>query len=147
MRNVDLSTLYTGNTLVQAQAQVNAYWSATWYDSLLGAVERMFTVVIQISLSVLVLQAFIRKQAGWVIVAIIYHAIVDAAALVVLQLTNAYWVEALVGVFALISLAIIFSLRTPEPEPEANEAVVIAPVQKPDSIEPSNEQLDNSKYS
>jgi uncharacterized membrane protein YhfC len=146
MRNVDLSTLYTGDTLVQAQAQVSAYWSATWYDSLLGAVERLFTIVIQISLSVLVLQAFVRKQFGWVLLAILYHAIVDAAALIVLQMTNAYWVEGLVGVFALISLAIILLLRKPEPEPEVKEVDVVAPVQKPDNIEPSTEQLDNSKY-
>ncbi len=146
MRNVDLSTLYTGDTLVQAQAQVSAYWSATWYDSLLGAVERLFTIVIQLSFSVLVLQVFVRKQAGWVFLAILYHAIVDAAALVALQLTNAYWVEGLVGVFALISFFIIFSLRKPEPEPEAKEVDVVAPVQKPDNIELSNEQLDNSKY-
>jgi uncharacterized membrane protein YhfC len=146
MRNVDLSTLYTGNTLVQAQAQMDAYWSATWYDSLLGTVERIFTIVIQISFSVLVLQAFVRKQFGWVILAIICHAIVDAAALIALQLTNAYWVEGLVGVFALISFVIIFLLRKPEPEAETKEVEIIAPVQKSDSIEPSTEQLDNTKY-
>jgi uncharacterized membrane protein YhfC len=146
MRNLDLSTLYTGDTLVQAQAQVSAYWSATWYDSLLGAVERLFTIVIQISLSGLVLQAFVRKQFGWVILAIIYHAIVDAAAMIVLQMTNAYWVEGLVGVFALISLVIIFLLRKPEQEVKTKEVETITPVQKTDSIEPSNEQLDNSKY-
>lgn len=145
-RNMDLSSVYTGDTLVQAQAQVSAYWSATWYDALLGTVERLFTIVIQISFSVLVMQAFVRKQAGWVILAILYHAVVDAGALIALQLTNAYWVEGLVGVFALISLFIIFSLRKPEPEPEVKEVDAVTPVQKPDNIELSNEQLDNSKY-
>jgi uncharacterized membrane protein YhfC len=146
MRNVDLSTLYTGDTLVQAQAQVNAYWSATWYDSLLGAVERSFTIVIQISFSILVLQAFVRKQARWVFASILYHALVDGSALVALQLTNAYWVEGMVCIFALISLAIIFLLRKPEPEVKMMEVEIIAPVQKSVNTEPSNEQLDNSKY-
>jgi len=145
-RDVDLSTMYTGDTLVQAQAQVSAYWSATWYDSLLGTVERLFTILIQISFSVLVLQAFLRKQFGWVVLAILYHAIVDASALVVMKYTTPYWVEGMVGVFALISLAIIVLLRKPEPEAEIKEEEIIAPVKKPTSIEPSSEQLDNSKY-
>lgn len=145
-RNMDLSTVYTGDTLVQAQAQVSAYWSATWYDALLGTVERLFTIVIQISFSVLVLQAFLRKRFGWVVLAIFYHAIVDASALVVMKYTNPYWVEGMVGVFALISLAIIFLMRKPEPVLESRREEMVVPVIKPDSVEPSSEQLDNSKY-
>jgi uncharacterized membrane protein YhfC len=146
MRNVDLSTLYTGKTLVTAQAQVSAYWSATWYDSLLGAVERFFTIVVQISFSVIVLQAFIRRKWGWVVLAILYHALVDASALIVMQLTNAYWTEGLVGVFALVSLLIILLFRQPEPEQPTSPVQMDTPVAKPDAVEPTNEQLDNTKF-
>jgi uncharacterized membrane protein YhfC len=146
MRNVDLSTLYTGQTLVTAQAQVSAYWTASWYDSLLGAVERLFTIVVQISFSVIVLQAFIRRKWGWVVLAILYHTLVDASALIVMKLTNAYWTECLVAVFALVSLVIILVFRGPEPEQNATPVQIDPPVTKPDSPEPTNEQLDNTKF-
>lgn len=146
MRNVDLSTLYTGQTLITAQAQVSAYWSAAWYDSLLGAVERLFTIVVQISFSVIILQAFLRRQWGWVVLAILYHAVVDASAVIVMKLTNAYWTEGLVGVFALLSLVIILVLRRPEPEQTASIVQIDTPVVKPVAAEPTNDQLDNTKF-
>ena len=146
LRNLDLSTVYTGDTLIQAQSQVSAYWSATWYDSLLGFVERLFTVVIQISLAVIVIQAFLRKKWGWVVLAVAYHAIVDASSLIMVNLTNAYWTEGLIGIFALISLGIIFALRPPEPQAFETEVPGELPLVNLQLSDPSIEQLDKTKY-
>lgn len=145
-RNMDLSAVYTGDTLRIAQEQVSTYWSATWYDSLLGAVERLFTIVIQISLAVIVVQGFIRKQKRWLWLAIGYHALIDAVAVYTASKLNPYWVEGIVGILALISLGIIFILRSPEPLEDANP-VASTPLVTFPQVEPTSEQLDNSKYS
>jgi uncharacterized membrane protein YhfC len=146
MRNMDLSSQFSGTTLLQAQAQVNAYWSASWYDSLLGVVERLFAIVIQISLAVLILQAFVRQQQRWIWLAVGYHALIDAAAVLASQKIGIYWTEVIVAGFALFSIFIIYSLKKQEPlvddittQPEI-PAVVIK------TVEPTLEQLDNSKY-
>ncbi len=145
-RNMDLSTVYSGDTLRLATEQVRAYWSATWYDSMLGAVERLFTIVVQISLAVIVVQSFIRRQKRWLWLAIGYHALIDAVAVYAMSKLNPYWVEGIVGVFALISLGIIFILRSSEPLEDANPIVDMPLVTLP-QMEPTSEQLDNSKYS
>jgi len=145
-RNMDLSTVYSGTTLQAAQAQVNAYWSATWYDAMLGAVERLFTVVVQISLAVIVVQGFIRKQKRWLWLAIGYHALIDATAVFTMSKLSVYWVEGIVAIFGLISLGIIFLLRSPEPV-EAAIPVSDTPTITLPQVEPTTEQLDNSKYS
>ncbi len=43
LKNMDMTTLVTAEQLPLAQAQVQAFWSANWYDTLLGGVERIFT--------------------------------------------------------------------------------------------------------
>jgi len=145
-RDMDLSTLYSGTSLQTAQNQVLTYWSMPWYDSILGAVERLFTIVIQISLAAIVVQSFIRKQKRWLWLAIVFHALIDAAAIFARSKLNPYWVEGIVGLFALISLGIIFILRSPEPIEDAN-SVPDTPLVTLPQMEPTLEQLDNTKYS
>ena len=145
-RNMDFSTVYSGEILRIATEQVSAYWSATWYDSLLGAVERLLTIVVQISLAVIVVQSFIRKQKRWLWLAIGYHVLIDAVAVYATSKLNPYWVEGIVGLFALISLAIIFILRSPEPV-DAGTPITETPLVTLPVVEPTTEQLDNSKYS
>ena len=118
LRGQDLTSLL-GNrmTAVQIQAlqtQVNAYWSAPWAATMLGAVERAFTIPVQIALSAIVLQAFVRNQFRWVWLAIGWHALVDAATVIASSKIGVYWTEAVIGLVALISLAILFALRSPE---------------------------------
>jgi len=145
-RNMDLSTVYSGTTLQAAQNQVQTYWSATWYDSMLGAVERLFTIVVQISLAVIIVQCFIRKQKRWLWLAIGYHALIDSVAVFATSKLNPYWVEGIVGLFGLLSLGIIFMLRSSEPV-ETITSVSDTPLVTLPVVEPTTEQLDNSKYS
>ena len=58
LRNIDLSTVVPAEQLSLAQTQIDAYWSAPWYVSLFGALERVAAISFHISASVLVLQAF-----------------------------------------------------------------------------------------
>lgn len=145
-RNMDLSTIYSGTTLQTAQSQVQSYWSMPWYASMLGVVERLFTIVIQVSLAVIVVQSFLRKQKRWLWLAIGYHALIDAVAVFAVSKLNPYWLEGIVGVFALISLGIIFILRSPEPVENANPIPGMPQVTLP-QMEPTLEQLEHSKYS
>jgi uncharacterized membrane protein YhfC len=125
-RQTDLAARgLSGQTLALAQQQIAAYWSAAWYMALLGAVERLFAVTIQVSLAVLVLQVFARQDWRWLVVAIGYHLIVDGMAVVgVYSKWPPLVIEATLVPFALISLFIILRLRAPgeplvplEPEP------------------------------
>jgi len=114
-RNIDLSTIYQRAMLQATQAQVTAYWSMPWYDSLFGGIECILIIVVQISFSVLVVQCFIKKQKVWLWLAIGFHALVDSISVFAKFELNLYWGEGILGIFALLSLFIIFSLRGPEP--------------------------------
>lgn len=74
----------------------------------LGAVERLFAIVLHLSLSILVLQAFVRKNIIWLFVAIGWHTLVNAAAVFgTFQGWDPLLIEAVVGVAAVISFLII----------------------------------------
>ena len=152
IRDVDLSSLVPVEQLDLAQQQVEAYWSAPWYATLLGAVERAFSLCFHLSASVLILQVFIRRQIRWLFIAIGWHALVDSLAVYAVGTWGPYITEALIGVVAIISIVIIFALRTPEPEPVPVEYEELAPVSDAESIlarakiEETPENLEDSRY-
>ena len=147
LRGTDLSTLLPAEQLELARQQVAAYWSMPWYDALLGALERLFTIPTQIALALIVLQAFTRKQWFWIDLAIAYHALLDASALLALPHLGAYRTEALVGGFAVASLGIILLLRRPEPVPLPEPAAptpAAAFTLRP--VEETPDRLDETRY-
>jgi uncharacterized membrane protein YhfC len=146
MRGMDLSTLVPADQLDLAQQQVQAYWSTPWYDSLLGALERLFTIPVQICLAVLVMQAFTRKKIGWLFLAILYHAVVNGTVVFLMPSLGTYWTEALVGGFALLSLVIIILLRQPEPTLIPEPVTAPTPTVTLKLVEETSENLDNSRY-
>jgi uncharacterized membrane protein YhfC len=147
VRSTDLSTLVPANQLDLARQQVTAYWSLTWYDSLLGALERLFTIPTQIAFAVIVLQAFTRKQGWWVWLAVGYHAVVDATAVLLVGKVGPYWTEAIIGGFAILSLVIIFVLRQPEPVPDPEPAPLIPALSfTPQPVEETEENIEKTRY-
>jgi uncharacterized membrane protein YhfC len=113
LRQMGLETLgLSGDMLEQAQAQVDAYWSMAWYLPLLGGVERVFAMAIQIGLSLLVLRSLTRDNLAWLLAAVGAHALVDG---VVVYLGGLGWsplaLEGSVLIFALGALALILILR------------------------------------
>ena len=148
LRGVDLATVFPAEQVALARAQVEAYWSAPWYEALLPAVERASALCMQVSLAVLVLQAFTRRNPLWIVAAIGWHAWIDAVAVFALPTWGVYVTEGLVAILALASLAILFALRTPDPmEPVASPGgvtpvlkfaqVAEAPTVTPDKLEKS----------
>jgi uncharacterized membrane protein YhfC len=113
-RSIDLSTVPSIPTeqLELARQQVEAYWSTPWYLALMGAVERIFAICLHLSLSVMVLYAVVDRKPIWFWLALLWHAFVDAVAVYAVQEVGILAVEGIVGIFALISLWIVFTLRS-----------------------------------
>ena len=146
---MDLTGLVPADQLALAQQQVSAYWSAPWYATLLGALERAFTLPFHIAASLLVLQAFTRKQIRWLWLAVGWHALVDAGAVYVVGMWGVYAAEVWVAVSALANLALIYRLYRPEPpEPIGGlrplpDLQTLPPLAEP---EESTENLDETRY-
>lgn len=112
-RTVDLSTVpdIPPEQLELAKLQVEAFWSTQPFMALIGFIERIFAMCLHVSLSVLVLYGIAKKQAVWFWLALLWHALVDAAAVYVGQSAGVLQAEGLVAIFAAISLWIIFRMR------------------------------------
>jgi uncharacterized membrane protein YhfC len=153
-RNLDLSNLnLTLDQLATARSQLQAYWNAPWYATMLGAVERMFTIPFHIAASLLVLQVFTRRpgrqQLGWLGLAIFYHALMDASIVFIAGKWGGYAAEAVLGVMVILDIAIIFALRQPEPSPtpiSTSTMVNAPPIFDPTPIEETSENLENTRY-
>jgi uncharacterized membrane protein YhfC len=112
-RNMDLSIVPSipPEQLELAKQQVAAYWSAPVYMTLLGMVERIFAICLHISLSVMVLYSIVNKKQLWFWLAILWHAVVDASAVYLGQYISMLSLEGVVGIFAIISLGIVFWMK------------------------------------
>ena len=112
MRNADLSAMgIPADQLALANQQVSAFWDSPAYMGLLGLAERVFAICLHISLSVMVLYSVAYKKPIWFWLAMLWHAVVDAAAVYLLPVIGAVGVEGVVAVMAIVSLAILFGLR------------------------------------
>jgi len=142
--------------LVEQQIQV--MFGLPWTMTLLGALERLFAICLHLALSVMVLQVFLRRNWLWLAAAILWHALLDATAVFTIQYAtpilganqSAWLTELFIGILALVSLGILFWLRTPEPQPE-----VLEPLPPPEPLRPLDggdssemaDALEKSKYS
>ncbi|MBN1484572.1 MAG: YhfC family intramembrane metalloprotease [Chloroflexia bacterium] len=95
----------------------SAWHDTAWWAPLLGALERLSVMAVQISLSVLVLQVFTRQRFFWWWLALGYHTLVDLSVLLQGRISDLQ-LELLLLVPALFSLGIIYWLRPSEKERE-----------------------------
>lgn len=122
-QSADISTLVPeAEQAAVLQQAVTAFWSAPWYATILGAVERVFAICLHLSCAVMVMRAFTHQNNLWLWLAVGWHALVDAVLVVAASSWGIYWAEATVGLSAVISLWIIFRLRAgPVQEAVSNE--------------------------
>jgi len=81
------------------------------------------------------------------VAAIGYHAIIDAAAVFGQKIISALWeLEGVVGLFAILSIIIIFLLRRPEPAADNLPAAPAAVIPMPALIEETAEDLEKTRY-
>ena len=66
---------------------------------------------LHVGLSIMVLYAIAYKKPVWFWMALLWHALVDAVAVYMIQKVGVLAVEGMVAVFAMISLWIVFMLR------------------------------------
>lgn len=102
------------------QEQATAFFSVPLYQTLLGAAERLFALCIHLSLSLLVMQVFTRGRIYWLLLAIGWHALLDAVAVFSVRTWDVVTTEGLIGVLALLSVGLIWRLYEP---PAADEEV------------------------
>lgn len=149
-RNADLSQLVSPEQLDLARSQIEAYWSAPWYDAIMGAVERSLAIVIQISLAVLVFQAVVERKVIWLGMAVLWHTIIDALALIGLQYWGIYLTEGVLVILAGVSLYGILALRRRHPEEVRSDEMEPASPMKtssmPQKIDITNDRLEDSRF-
>lgn len=127
--------------------QIEAMFGVPAWLALFGALERVFAILLHLAASLLVMQVFVRRQHRWLLAAIGWHAAIDGVLVYVFALYGAVWAEVVLGGMSLISLAIIWRLRAPEPT-----AVPLEPLPELKPIQPAPpvstaEMLERSKYS
>lgn len=131
--------------LVRAQAA--AVFDVPPYMGLMPVVERLATIPTHLALSLMVMQVFTRGRLRWLWLAILWHALLDATAVISAVTWGVVVTEVLLVVLALAGVGIIFALRTPEPEPPLPEPLpppAGAPVLPPAA---HDDALDRSRYS
>jgi uncharacterized membrane protein YhfC len=100
-----------GDALTQMVTQINIILTTPPYMFLISGVERVFAIILQISLSVIMFYSVFCKGKMWLFpLAILLHAIVDipAAAMQVNILQNIFLVECLIAVLCAIITIIAF---------------------------------------
>jgi uncharacterized membrane protein YhfC len=127
MRNADLSTIVPPEQLELAKKQIAEFWSTPWYLAFVAFLERVFAICLQISLTVMVLYSVAYKKPVWFWIALFWHAFVDAVPVYLASIIGKYSVEVFVGIFAVISLAILFWLRSKFIPPPAGAAPLAEP--------------------
>lgn len=118
VRNMDISSLVPPDQLSYTIEAITAYWATPWHDVLLGLIERALTLPIQIALSVIMVQVFIRIEYKWIWVALLFHTTVDSTAVLLMKYSNIYITEIAVAFFSVLSIWIIFVLKSPDPVEE-----------------------------
>jgi uncharacterized membrane protein YhfC len=121
LRTQDLSTLIPPDQLAPLQETFNLFWGVTWYESMLGALERILALPIQICLTIIVLQVFTRGQSRWLWIAVAWHAIIDAAFVIGIRQWGIYPSYGIVAAFTLLSIGITIALRGEDLLPEDEE--------------------------
>jgi uncharacterized membrane protein YhfC len=80
LRDESVLSLLSAEQVETVGESLTAYWSAPWYAALLGAVERAIALSVHLSATVIVLQVFRRGRLYWLLLAILWHAVVDGLA-------------------------------------------------------------------
>lgn len=116
------SQIASGASTSQVQymlAQIEAFWSMPWYFGLLSGVERVITITTHLFLSALVWKAVVDRNVLWLLLAILYHMIVDAVAVFLQQIGWSYWpIEGVLAIFMLINLFMIYTFYKEEAQIE-----------------------------
>ena len=112
IRNGDMSQL-SPQDFGAAQAFSELYWRQEWYYYLLPILKITSIILLQLSASVLVLQAFTRKSIGWFFAAIILQSVFGAVNYFATLTYGEITADIALFAVALASFGFVFQLRAP----------------------------------
>ena len=145
LRGTDLARTLAPDQIESVRSILQMYWSLPYYQHLIPALERAAAICVHLALSLLVLQAFARRNRLWLALAVAWHALVNAVAVFALSTWGVYVAEALVVSSGLLSLGVVLSLRSREREESEMGAALPAQTLDQPRIEPGAEELDRDK--
>ena len=118
LSKLDLSTLpLTPEQLEQVRAAKVQIAALRWWEPLLGAYERVCAMLIHISMTVVVLQLFLRRQRRWFWFAVGFHTLANLLTVLAAQRAGPVAGEGVTTVFALLGLGLIFHFRPRQDAP------------------------------
>lgn len=129
------------------EAQYAAVFDVPLYNAFLPLIERVLAICLHLALSLMVMQVFTRGRSIWLLAAILWHALVNAVVVIAATMWGVWVSEGLLSIFALISLGIIFWLKTPEPQEPDIDPLPSPPASQDTHTEVTNDMLDRSRYS
>ena len=89
--------------------QIDMFWTTPWYNGLLPGMERIIALSLQIVLSAMVWRAVVDRSVTWFLLAILYHAVVNALAVYLSGIGWGYWaVEGTLAIFLLLNLYMLY---------------------------------------
>lgn len=97
------------------------YWNHPWHFYLLALIERISAIIFHLGAALLVLQAFTRRNISWYLAAILMHTLFTAIIVFATLTWGIYMAEAVLLLFAIFSLRIIFALRTDDVDAPSDE--------------------------
>ena len=112
LSKLDLSTLpLNPEQLEQVRAAKAQIAALRWWEPLPGAYERVCAMFIHVSMTVVVLQCFLRQQRRWFWLAVGFHTLANLLTVVTAQRAGPIAGEAVATVFALLGLGLILHFR------------------------------------
>jgi uncharacterized membrane protein YhfC len=105
----DLDAATKANLVQQAQS----YWSTAPYLPLLGGLERLFAMCFHVAMALLVLSAVTTRRVGLLVLAMVLHAILNAAGLVTNRWLGPVVAELLLAAIAAVCVWMSIRARPP----------------------------------
>lgn len=91
--------------------QVQALWQLPWYTPILGAIERVASLFTHITLSVMVMQVFLRGKTTWLFYAIGWHVLLESLPIMMGTLeVNVWLIEIIITIFSAINIYFMMRL-------------------------------------
>ncbi len=111
----------------QIRAAQAAYWGSAWVLPIVGGIERLFAIAIQIALTQVVMLSFTRKKIAFLAAAVGLHALVDTWAVWAMSTLGVAAVEGGVALMAAAALWLIWRLREAPIAPQQQTPAIAAP--------------------
>ncbi|MCJ7695112.1 MAG: YhfC family intramembrane metalloprotease [Anaerolineaceae bacterium] len=104
-KNADIYDLTYPEGLV---TQVQALWQIPWYTPLIGAVERLASLITHITLSVMILQVFLQNNIKYLFYAIAWHTFLETIPIIMTGYEiNVWFIDLLLIIFSLVNLVLL----------------------------------------